>query len=66
MASTSTSSGMPSNGLTASRPWKPAQFEATPRDYAARIIDWIARLASDSAKRLGVVPTTTASGAWAM
>ena len=37
-----------------------------PSAHAASSIDWIARLASDTANRVLSVATTTASGAWAV
>jgi len=57
---------MSSSALALSSPPKPTQFEPTPSAHAASIIDWMARLASDTAKRDLSVATTMASGAWAM
>ena len=65
IASTSRPAGMSSRGLTLVRPPKPTQFEPTPSAHAASNIDWIARLASETANRLLSVATTIASGACA-
>ena len=57
---------MPRMGFAPSRPPKPAQFEPMPSDQAVRIIDWTARLASETAKSVSSMHTTTANGACAM
>ena len=57
---------MPRTGFAPSRPPKPAQFEPMPSDQAVRTIDWTARLASETAKSVSSMQTTTAKGAPAM
>src|ERR1700730_4176341 len=47
-ASTSYRSGSPTFLATPSRPPKPVQLEPTPSAHAVRIIDWMARLASET------------------
>jgi hypothetical protein len=39
---------MVSSGLTSVNPIKPTQFDPTPSDRAVNIIDWIARLPSET------------------
>ena len=45
---------------------KPTQFEPMPCDQAARTMDWIARLALETAEGLLSIPTRIASGACAI
>jgi hypothetical protein len=52
--------------LTSVNPWKPTQFEPTPSDHAVKIIDWIARLASETENIVLSIATTIASGACAI
>src|SRR5256712_8778572 len=66
IANTSRSSGMPRSGFTSVNPRNPTQFEPTLSDHAVRIIDWIARLASDTAYLVFSMATTAARGACAI
>ena len=52
--------------LTSSNPRKPTQFEPTLSDQAVKIIDWIARLASETENIVLSIATTIASGACAI
>src|SRR2546426_2211792 len=56
---------MSSNALTFSSPPKPTQFEPTLSAHAVNSMDWIARLASETANRVLSVATTIANGACA-
>src|SRR2546425_1850744 len=63
MQRTSRLSGIPRIALAPPRPPKPAQFEPIPSDHAVSIIDCAALLASETAKRLSSMQTTTANDA---
>src|SRR6267142_2674392 len=52
IASTSNLSGMSSSAFTLSSPLKPTQFEPTPSAQAVSSMDWMARLASETANRV--------------
>src|SRR5215471_17253659 len=57
---------MPKGDLTSFSAKKPTQFEPTPSDHAVSTIDWIARLASDTANRVFSITTTIARAACAI
>jgi len=52
--------------FTSSNPRKPTQFEPIPSEHVVKIIDWIARLASDTANFVLSITTTIASSACAI
>jgi hypothetical protein len=56
---------MSSRGFAFSSPPNPTQLDPTPSAHAVSSMDWIARLASDTANRVLSVATTMASGACA-